>query len=41
MLRSLLPKDVKANIANDDSRLKSNLATNKTIGFTKNSFFYT
>ena len=41
MLKSLLPKVVKVNITFDDVRLKSNLSTNKTIRFTKKSFFYT
>ena len=40
MLMSLRPGEVKLNIATDDIRLKSNLATNKTINFTKKSFFY-
>ena len=39
MLKSLLPKEVKVNITIDDIRLKSNLTTNKTIKFTKKSFF--
>ena len=41
MVMSLLLDDVKVNITIDDIRLKSNLTTNKTIRFTKNSFFYT
>ena len=40
MLKSLLPKEVKVNITIDDVRLKLNLTTNKTIRFTKKSFFY-
>ena len=40
MLKSLLPKEVKVNNTIDDIRLKSNLTTNKTIRFTKKSFFY-
>ena len=40
MLKSLLPKGVKANITIDNIRLKSNLTTDKTIMFTKKSFFY-
>ena len=40
MLKSLLPKEVQVNITIDDVRLKSNLSTNKTIRFTKKSFFY-
>ena len=40
MLKSLLPKEVKVNIAVDDVRLRSTLTTNKTIKFTKISFFY-
>ena len=40
MLKSLLPKDVKVNITNDDIILKSNLATNKTIRFNKKIFFF-
>ena len=39
-LKSLLPKEVKVNITIDDVRLKSNLTTNKSIRFTKKSFFY-
>ena len=41
MLKSLLPNKVKANIAIDDIILKSKFNTNKTIRFTKKSFFYT
>ena len=41
MSKSLFPKEVKVNITIDDVRLKSNLTTNKTIRFTKQSFFYT
>ena len=33
MLKSLLPNEVKVNITIDDVRLRSNLTTNKTIGF--------
>ena len=40
MLKYLHPKEVKVNITIDDVRLKSNLTTNKTIRFTKKSFFY-
>ena len=40
MLKSLLPKEVKIIITIDDIRLKSNIATNKTIKFTKKYFFY-
>ena len=40
MIKSLFPKKFKVNITNDDIRLKSSL-TNKTIRFTKRSFFYT
>ena len=40
MLKSLFPKEVKVNTTIDDVRLKSNLTTNKTIRFTKKSFFY-
>ena len=40
MLKSLLPKEVKVNITNDDFRLKSKLTTNKTSRFTKKSFYY-
>ena len=41
MLKSLLPIEVKVNITIDDTRLKSNIATSKTIRFTKKSSFYT
>ena len=41
MLKSLLPDDVKVNFTIDDNRLRSNITTNKTIRFTKRSFFYT
>ena len=40
MLKSLLLKKVKVIITLDEVRLKSNLSTNKTIRFTKKSFFY-
>ena len=40
ILKSFLPKEVKVNITIDDVRLKTNLSTNKTIRFTKKSFFY-
>ena len=40
MLKSLLPEEVKVNVTTDDIRLKSNLTTNKTIRFTKKSFFF-
>ena len=41
MLESLLSKEVKVNVTIDDVRLKPNLATNKTIRFSKKSFFDT
>ena len=41
MLKSVLPDEVKVKTTIDDSRLRSNLTTNKTIRFTKKSFFYT
>ena len=41
ILKFLLPGKVKIKITIDDTRLKSNLTTNKTIRFPKNSFFYT
>ena len=41
MVRSLLPNELKVNITIDDVRQKSNLTTNKTIRFTRKSFFYT
>ena len=40
MLKSLLLEDVKVNITIDDIKPKSNLSTNKTIRFTKRSFFF-
>ena len=40
MLNSLLPTEVKTNIAIDDIRLKSNITTDKTIKFTKKHLFY-
>ena len=40
MSNSLLPKEVKVKISVEDVRIKSNLTTNKTIRFTKKSFFY-
>ena len=39
MFMNLLPNKVKVNITIDDIRLKSNLNTNKTIGFIKKTFF--
>ena len=41
MLKSLLPDGVKMIITFDFLRLKSNLSTNKTVPFSKKSFFYT
>ena len=41
MLKFLLPKEVKVDITVDDLKLKSNLTTNKTIKFTRESFFCT
>ena len=41
MLNSLLPDGVKVDFTIDDIGLGSNLTTNKTISFTKNSFFFT
>ena len=41
MLKSLLSNEVKENNTVDDIRLRSNLTTNKTIKFSKISFFYT
>ena len=41
MIKSLLPNEVKIKFTNDDVRLRSNLTTNKTIRFTKTSFFCT
>ena len=40
ILHSSLPDDIKVDII-DDIRLRSNLTLNKTIKFTKRSFFYT
>ena len=40
-LKSFLPDNVKVNITIDDIKLKSNLNTNRTLLFTKKSFFYT
>ena len=39
-LKSLLTNEVKVSFTIDDVRLNSNLTTNKTIRFTKKSFFY-
>ena len=39
ILKSSLPYELKVNITIDDIRLRSNLSTNKTFRFTKNSFF--
>ena len=39
MLKSLLPKEVQVNITIDDFRLKSKFSTNKTIRFSKKTFF--
>ena len=39
LLKSLLPVEVRVNISVDDTRLKSNITKNKTIGFTKKSLF--
>ena len=41
MLRILLLNEVKVNISIVDIRLRSNLTTNKTNKFTKNSVFHT
>ena len=41
MLKSLLPNELKANIALDDIKIKSISPTDKTISFTEKSFFYT
>ena len=41
MLKSLLTNEVKVSITIDDTRLKSNITTDKTINFNKKSFFYT
>ena len=40
MLTSSIPKRLKVNNSIDDIRLKLNLNTNKTIMFTKKTFFY-
>ena len=39
MLKSLLPNKVKVKITIDDTRLRFNLTTNKTIRHTKKLFF--
>ena len=39
MLKFLLPNKVKLKITIDENSLKSNLINNKTIRFTKQSFF--
>ena len=39
MLKPLLPDDVKVNFTIDAIRLRSNSTTNKTIRYTKRSFF--
>ena len=39
MLKSLLPDDVKVIFTSDDFRLRSKLGINKTIEFTKKSFY--
>ena len=39
LLKSSLPDNVKLNIAIDDMRLRSNLATSKTIKFSKKRFY--
>ena len=41
MIESILLNKVKIKITIDDNRLKSKLATNKTIMFTRKSLFYT
>ena len=41
MIQSLLPNDVEVKISIDGVRFRSNLTTNRTIKFTKRSFFYT
>ena len=41
MLNFLLPGNVKVKIAIDDIRLRSTLATEKTITFSERSFFFT
>ena len=40
-LKYILPSNVKVSVTIDDVRLKSNLKINKTLIFTKKSFFYT
>ena len=40
-LKHILPDNVKITVTIDDIRLKSNLRINKTLLFTKKSFFYT
>ena len=40
MLKFPLAKEVKVNVTIDNIRLKSNSTTNKTIGFTKKTFFF-
>ena len=39
-LKSLLPDEVKVNVATDDNRLGSKLSTNKKLGFTEKPFSY-
>ena len=41
MLQNLLPNDVEVKILIHDVRLRSNLSSNRTIQFTKKSFFFT
>ena len=41
MLKSLIPNEIKVNVSIDDTRLRSNLTSNKVKKFTKTSFFYT
>ena len=41
MLMSLVPNEVKVSFTIDDSRLTSNLTSNKTLNFNKRSSFYT
>ena len=41
MLDSLLSDEVKVKITNDDIKLRWNLTINKTLRFTKKTFFYT
>ena len=41
MLKPLFPEEVKVNFRIDDIKLRSKLATNKTIEFIKKSSFYT